>query len=290
MKLTKIYTGIFLFILIGFFLFLIQNISASDSVFKPSNESIQAKHAIDQAKKDINEMISKDIPTKRADESYQEALQIYSGQIALEEKDGNANYDLVMKDALEVSSIKKSALEAKDELEVFMRAYEKAQKNANLSAMQDDYNQIISSFSDERFEDTLNLINKGYNRISEIQSSQTAVKMIYLTTSGTIKNFFAKYGLKLLIIIIIVLILTVIFWNTIVKLRMKIKLNNFIIQKKAINGLIKEMQKNYFKTKKMSETEYNVKLKKYEELIRDIDRQVMVLKEEMFKRDKKIRR
>ena len=67
MKLTKIYTGIFLFILIGFFLFLIQNISASDSVFKPSNESIQAKHAIDQAKKDINEMISKDIPTKRAD-------------------------------------------------------------------------------------------------------------------------------------------------------------------------------------------------------------------------------
>ena len=67
---------------------------------------------------------------------------------------------------------------------------------------------------------------------------------------------------------------------------MKIKLNNLIVQKKAINGLIKEMQSNYFKTKKMSETEYNIKLKKYDELLRDIDRQVMVLREKMLKRNK----
>ena len=59
------------------------------------------------------------------------------------------------------------------------------------------------------------------------------------------------------------------------------------MQKKAINGLIKEMQGTYFKSKKMSEREYKIKLKNYEEFIRDIERQIMVLKEEMFKIDKK---
>ena len=58
-------------------------------------------------------------------------------------------------------------------------------------------------------------------------------------------------------------------------------------QKKALNTLIQNMQKSYFKTKKLSETEYTIKLKKFKELIRDIDRQIIVLKEEMFKVKKK---
>lgn len=67
---------------------------------------------------------------------------------------------------------------------------------------------------------------------------------------------------------------------------MRVKLNNLIMQKKSINELIKEMQKNYFKSKTMSETEYKIKLNFYEEFIRDIERQIMMLREEMFKRDK----
>ncbi len=281
----KFKTSAFVLIFIMTFLFLISNSFALTTKF--SNESIQAKEAINQAEKDILEMTFKNIPINRVNESYQEALQIYSAQIALEEKGGSADYNIVMKDALEVSSVKKTALQAKDELEVFKETFMNAEKEVNLSEMKEEYNQIIISFNDERFEDTLVLIKKGYNRISEIQSSQTAVKMVYLTTSKTIKSFFVKYGLKLTIIGIIALILMIIFWKTLTKLRMRMKLNRFIIQKNAVNGLIKEMQKSYFKTKKMSESEYNIKLKKYEELIRDIDRQVMVLKEEMFKVDKR---
>ena len=59
------------------------------------------------------------------------------------------------------------------------------------------------------------------------------------------------------------------------------------MQKKAIKGLIKELQETYFKSKRISETEYKIKLKNYEGFIRDIERQIMVLKEEMFKMNKK---
>jgi hypothetical protein len=68
---------------------------------------------------------------------------------------------------------------------------------------------------------------------------------------------------------------------------MRIKLNNIILRKKTINNLIKEMQTKYFKTKKISENEYNLKLKKFEEMLRDIERETMVLKEEIFKAKKK---
>ena len=68
------------------------------------------------------------------------------------------------------------------------------------------------------------------------------------------------------------------------------KFNHLMTQKKALNTLIQNMQKSYFKTKKLSETEYTIKLKKFKELIRDIDRQIMVLKEEMFKTKRRKKR
>jgi len=275
--------GIFSIMIIIVFLLLISTSFALNTT--PSNESIQAKELLNQAQKDISEMLSKNISILRVNETYQEASQLYSAQLALEEKASRADYKLVIEYASKISSIKKTALEANDELKVFMKNYANAEKQANLSEMQDDYNQIILSFNEERFEDTLTLIKKGYDRISEIQSSQTAVNAVYLATTRTVKDFFIQNGLKIVIIGSIVLFLLLVFWTTLTKLRMRMKLNNLIIQKKAINGLIKEMQESYFKKKKISETEYRIKLKNYEEYIRDIDRQVMVLKEEMFKRD-----
>jgi glucose-6-phosphate isomerase len=61
-------------------------------------------------------------------------------------------------------------------------------------------------------------------------------------------------------------------------------------QKKALNTLIQNMQKSYFKTKKLSETEYTIKFIKFKELIRDIDRQIMVLKEDIFKTKRRKKR
>lgn len=277
----------FVIILIGiiFCLLLVQSSSATTT--KLSNDSIQAKESLAQAEKDILEMNEKDIPLNRVNETYQEALQLYSAQLALEEKGGRADYKLVISYTLDINSVKKIAIQASDELIIFKDTYEEAEKHVNLSEMQEEYDSIILSFKDERYEDTLELIKKGYDRISEIQSSQTALNSLYLATSRTIKNFFIKNWLKITIICSIAFFLILIFWNNIKKLMLRIKFNNLIIQKKAINKLLKSMQESYFKTKELSESEYNIKLKKFKELIRDIDRQIMILKEDVFKLKKR---
>ena len=281
---TNYKIGICLLMIIFISLYLISGSLAE--IAKASNESIQAKELLNQAEKDILEMASKNIPTLRVNETYGEALQLYSAQIAFEEKGGKADYKLITEDVSKIDLIKKDALEANDELEVFKKDYENANKEVNLSEMQGEYDQIILSFNQERFEDTLVLINKGYDRISEIQSSHTVVNAVYLVTSKTLKKFFIENWMRIIVTLAVVFILLLIFWNALKRLRMRIKLNNLIMQKKSINELIKKMQGDYFKTKKISETEYNIKLKFYEEFIRDIDRQIMMLREEMFKREK----
>ena len=277
----------FVIILIGIMFCLVFVQGSSATTTKLSNESIQAKESLSQAEKDITEMAEKNIPISRVNETYQEALQLYSAQLALEEKGGRADYKLVISYTSDINSIKKTAIQASDELIIFKDTYEEAEKHANLSEMQEEYNSILLSFKDERFEDTLELIKKGYDRISEIQSSQTALNSLYLATSRSIKNFFIRNWLKITIFCSVILFLILIFWNNFKKLMFRIKLNNLFIQKRAINKLLKNMQEGYFKTKKLSESEYNIKLKKFKELIRDIDRQIMVLKEDRFKFEKK---
>ena len=44
-----------------------------------------------------------------------------------------------------------------------------------------------------------------------------------------------------------------------------------------------KIQKDYFQEGKIPEGEYNIKTKKYAELIRDIDRQIPLLQEELAK-------
>ncbi|MDP3026757.1 MAG: hypothetical protein Q8N63_03545 [Nanoarchaeota archaeon] len=251
------------------------------------NESLQAKETLNKAKQDINQMALMEIGVSRVNEFYQEASQIYLAQLALEEKQGKADFGLVFDYGLKIGSIKEDALKAKDELKIFIENYQEAGETANLSEMQEDYNQILISFQEERFEDTLKLIDQGYSKLSEVQSSQTALKMFYSSMSSRIKNFLEKNWLKLTIGFLVAFLLLFLFWRKIIKLKMRMNLNYLMTRKKAINSLIKDMQVSYFKTKKISEKEYRIKLKKFEEMLRDIERQIMVLKEELFKESRK---
>ena len=247
-----------------------------------STESLEAQALLDNAKNDTIQMSIKNIPILRINESYLEALQIYSAQLALEEKGVQANYKLVKERALEISSIKKIALEANDELIVFKEFVESEKKDINLSDFDEEYNSILSSFNEERFEETIVLIKKGYERMIEIRSSQTTANAFYLSTKKTFRTFIIENYVEIILTLLFCLIIFLIFKKSLSIFKLKNKLSNLTIQKKAINGLIQKMQGEYFKTRTLSESEYQIKLKKYEELLREIERQLMVIKEELL--------
>ncbi len=265
------------------------------SVSALSNESTQAKQALEQAQLDISEMQNKEIPISRVNETYSEALQIYTAQIALEEKSKNADYKVVFSSAREIAQIKDVAIKASDELHVFDEEFKTVEQETNLSEIQPLYDDIHRSFREERFEETLSLINQGYEKMSEIQASQTAARAFANAVGSTLKNFFTQHWKKLSSLtfyqslyfwIIIAIVVIILFWKTILKIKVKLKISNLNLQKKTLNNLIKKLQYDYFKLGKISETEYKVKSEKFKEMTRDIDRQIPLLKEEMLKIDK----
>ena len=256
-------------------------------VFALSNESIQANKLINQAEKDITEMQLRNIPINRVNESYQDAVQLYAAQTALERTSKKADFDLVIRYATNVNDVKKIAFKADDELKIFLENYNSISEEVNLSEMDEDYNAIINSFNSERFEDTLELIDVGYERLSEVQSSQTTIKLFYSATSRSVKVFLKDNWLWLVTSFIATLLFLLIFKTALSKLHTQRKMKHLDLQKNTINYLIKNLQKSYFKTKKTSELEYRIKLKKFNEMILDINRQIPLLKEEMIKLTKK---
>lgn len=250
-------------------------------------EAIQADKAIKDAKSCLDKMISKDIPVNRANESLNEAIQLYEAQLALEKRGGKSEYKLVTEFANETCQVQEISQKAKDELEVFLETYIESNKTINLSAMDGMYFEIINSFREERFEETISLIDDGYEKLSEIEASQTAFNLFYTTTTRTIRNFLIENWIKISAGFAITIILLMIFWKSLKILKIKLKIRALRIEKETLKGLIKNLQYNYFETKKVSETEFRVKLNKFKEMIRDVDRQIPLLKEEIEKINKK---
>jgi hypothetical protein len=251
-----------------------------------SNKSVQAAGLIDKAIICVGEMQSRGIRVTRVNESLNEALQLYAGQVALENQGRIADYKIILDDAEQVCSVSKNALKAQDELVVFNDTYTKAGLQINLSSMDNEYFNVLRSFQEERFEDTLPLIDKGYAKLSEVQASQTTLNLFYLATTRSIKSFFRENWKSLSIGVGSFVILLIIFWRVIYLFLLRAKLNNLYIRKISINELIKKMQLSYFKTKKMSEVEFSVKMKAFQDMIRDIDRQIPEVKEALAKADR----
>lgn len=252
-----------------------------------SNESITAEREIINANFSIINMQNQGIPIKRVTESYNEAWQIYTAQKELEESKKNADYKIVFEKINEVKDIREKAIKARDELIIFNETYFNVKKTTNLSEMKGDYNKIIKSYKEERFEETPKLINKGYDKISEIQASQTTFNLFYSTTTKTIKNFLKKHWKEISISTAVILLILFMFQKAISRFIIKKKLKHLYLRKKTLNHLIKENQKRYFKKGNISKEEYDLKIKKFNEILRDIDRQIPLLKEKRAKVNKK---
>lgn len=265
------------------FLFLIIILLIIPNVQSISEKAINASIAIEEAKESINFMIEREIPINRVNESLQETIRLYEGELALERLNQNYKYDKIYEKVKEINSIKEASIKAADELKIFQETYEEYSLEINLSGMDKEYNEIIKSFQEERFEDTLPLIDIGYDKMSEVQSQQTTLRLFYDATSKNIKLFLKNNWLKILITGIVLILFLLFSRKAISKYFTYKKVEELNNRKIVLHELIKKIQRDYFDKTTISEDEYSIKLNKFTEMLRDIDRELPLLREEMIK-------
>lgn len=255
-----------------------------------SAEANETKIAIENAKLDIEEMIEAGFNVSRVNDTIIEAEQLYEAQLALEEKTGKANYYTILEKIKTVSEVKKLAFLVFDELkalETSMNEKIAITLDANFSEATALFEQAKKEFYDERYEQCPELIEKAYKKATEAEAAASRLRAFYRATTATIGNFFKRNWKIIVSAAVIILVAYLILRNRFTILKIKRKIKKLELEKQVLYDLVKKAQKEYFELGKLSETNYRVKTKKFAELIRDIDRQIPLLKEELVKRKMK---
>lgn len=274
---------------ICFIFFLISIPAFADVNSQLAINSTQAENAINGAKADMQDMIKAGFNVVRVNDTINKAEQQFQAQLALEEKKGNPDYSLVTDEIKDVREIKNEAFKMSDELKVLGETLkEKENESVNLTQALILLDQAKKEFSDERYEQIPKIIDNCYSEISKIESESTTLRAFYLATTENLGDFLKRSWLILISISFGVVVTFAVGRNAISRHRIKSRIKKLEIERAVINDLVKKTQKDYFEKGDLSESSYKIKIKKFDEIIRDIDRQIPILKEELIKKKGKI--
>jgi hypothetical protein len=168
-----------------------------------------------------------------------------------------------------------------DELTALEKHLYQQEYLANDSKIYEKLNLAKENFNAERYEQTLELVDEIYLDLSELNAFNIKVKTAYELTSRNIKTFFEKNWKIFVIIFVSIYILYLLLRKRVVCYILKRKINLLELRRDSVKSLIIKIQKEYFQKKTLGELTYTIRIRKYAELTRDINRQISVFKEEL---------
>jgi len=240
----------------------------------------EAQLAINLSEEYLQDMLDAGFSATRVNDTLMEAKQIFTAQSVLEDTKGTPNYELVIEKTDEIAEIKKDAFDMYDEINALELTLTELE-GINKTAIEDILNKAKQEFQDERYKKVEGLIEKAYEKISEEQAFSTKVAFFFETTQKNIVTFFMSNWIIITSSAIIIIVFLFLFHGELSKGRIRRKIKKLDIRKDVLNQMIKKLQHEYFELGKISEETYKVKLKKFEELMRDIERRKPLLREEL---------
>jgi hypothetical protein len=248
----------------------------------------QAELCLNDSRVILNELIENNLNSQRVNDNLNNAQDIYDAQVVLLEKGRNVDFSLIIPYCDEISKIRKLAFEALDEYSSLRKFYNVSiTTDMDSSTIDAIFYEIEEEIDSERYEKVPDLVDKAYEEISKVKSSHTTLNLFYDATTRGIKKFFQENGLVVLISIFLILLFFLIFNKKISTKIIENKINNLELRRKTLQGLMKKTQLDYFQNGIISEGNFNLRTKKFAEFIRDIDREIPLLKEDLVKINRK---
>jgi len=248
------------------------------------SEQKQAELCIKNSESVLVEFIENGFEFQRINDSLKKAKDLYSAQIILLNSKKNSDFSNVLFYCNEIEKVRQLAFQAKDELASVKKFYfEVGNITEEMILLSAEINIIEEEIKNERYEKVIESSSNLYKKITEIQASATAINLFYKATSRGLKNFIRDNYLKIFVFILVFFVSFKILKKPIKRKIIQRKINALEIEKDVLKKLMQQSQKDYFQEGKISEGIYNLKIKKFSELVRDIDRQLPLLREEILK-------
>lgn len=254
------------------------------------NNTIQnrtlAIKCVDDSLITMNQLAKDGFNTLRINDTLKTTIDLLNTQLEREKRNQGVDYTKIIDSCNNIERIKSLAYQAKDEIFVLNKEYlefKTKSKDYSIDTSEVDIlmKNLNQSIDDERYENVIEQIPIISNKMTEIESSATAFKLYYKTASRGVRQIIQD-NLIILIIIFVLLIASLIVYKFYLKRKIiEKKIRKLEIEKKALQEMIKKIQREYFEENKMAEGEYNIRTKKFAELIRDIERQIPLYKEQL---------
>lgn len=257
-------------------------VSAADQVNLSTED--KASICLNESKNIVQQMINENLSIQRVNDSVSQAEVIYRAQIVLKSRGQKSDFSIVLSYCDSVSKVYNLALDSKDSLSTLLKFYnESITSEMNSSSIDVILNEINFEMQSERYEKVPPLIDKAYQEISDVRARSTTLNLFVDSTTRGIKSFILKNWKFIAIFLSTLIILWLVF-----RIPIKVKLLNYRLERLAsrrdsIKKLIMRTQQDYFQTGKIADSDYKIRIANYAELVRDIDRQVPIIKEELAK-------
>ncbi|MBI5355342.1 MAG: hypothetical protein HZB68_02695, partial [Candidatus Aenigmarchaeota archaeon] len=190
----------------------------------------------------------------------------------------------------DVHHLRDMAFEARDQQVAFQKKLAQVEGDANITEAMAIYGEARKEFYDERYGDSIKLIDKAHERLSESQSASTRLKALYESASVGLVALIYNNLLLIAAFAATAAAAGPVAWKKIRINALSSEIENLKIERGILEGLVKEIQTDYFEKMTLPENTYYLRLRKFTEMIRDIDSRLPLVKEELDKESKRAKR
>jgi len=234
---------------------------------------------LQNSKDTISLMQSKGLTTNRINDLYFVAESLYTQQI----DQNTTNFLGVSAKLSELKLVSDQAFNVVDEFKLFEIELSDANKIIDVKEVIPIYIVAKQELIDERYSNALDKLVEARQKIAELKSFGSRASAISQQLGKGVFSFFNAIKYWLLGIVIFIVLIYILFKKKINKYILNRKYKKYDQQKIILQKLIKKLQTDYFMGNSTSETSYKVKVKKYDDLINDINREMAILKEDLLK-------
>ncbi len=252
---------------------------------EPSEKALEANASIMEAEKLIEEVSEAGFGTTQLDDILLSARQIYRAQLALESQGGQSDFTLVFEMLDRIEALHSRAFDVGDEIYALKSHVEDVRESGmGMEEIDALFAQAEDEFMKERYDSAASLVEDTYDKISEAESKSTTAYVIYTAATQSLTGFLLQNWLYMTIIIVVGASSFFITKNRLTIQRMKRKIFHLENEKDILQSLIRKTQDEYFGKKSLAEDTYEIRIKKFSEMMRDINRQIPLLKEQIENR------